>query len=142
MGDGRRLRIIVVGANEATRRGICSVAEGGGVEIVAESASPGDALRLLRTAIADAVVLDVEPENASAATVPFVDLSHVNAAVVLDVLTDTAGIIEVVRSRTATSEQFERAFAAYCGARRVHRRGQRTGRPSAGTDRRGGRGRR
>ena len=63
VGGGRRLRVLVVGTNELIRRGICSVAEGGGLEIVAESSTPGDALRLLGTANADAVVLDFEPEH-------------------------------------------------------------------------------
>lgn len=56
--------------------------------------------------------------DASAATVPFVDLSHVNAAVEADVLTDAA---RIVASGAFTNgphvEQFEQAFAAYCDAR-------------------------
>jgi dTDP-3-amino-3,4,6-trideoxy-alpha-D-glucose transaminase len=54
----------------------------------------------------------------SAATVPFVDLSHVNAAVEADVLTDTAGIIASGAFTNGPHvEQFEKAFAAFCGAR-------------------------
>jgi dTDP-3-amino-3,4,6-trideoxy-alpha-D-glucose transaminase len=56
--------------------------------------------------------------DAPAATVPFVDLSHVNAAVEADVLTDTAGIIASGAFTNGPHvEQFEKAFAAYCGAR-------------------------
>jgi dTDP-3-amino-3,4,6-trideoxy-alpha-D-glucose transaminase len=56
--------------------------------------------------------------NASGATVPFVELSHVNAPVERDVFTDATAI---VASGAFTNgphvEQFENAFAAYCGAR-------------------------
>jgi DNA-binding NarL/FixJ family response regulator len=62
-GAGGPLRIIVVGQNELIRRGICSVAEHGGLEIAAEAASPAEALTLLRSNPTDAVVLDYEAEH-------------------------------------------------------------------------------
>jgi dTDP-4-amino-4,6-dideoxygalactose transaminase len=56
--------------------------------------------------------------NASGATVPFVELSHVNAPVERDVFTDATGIIASgAFTNVPHVEQFENAFAAYCGAR-------------------------
>lgn len=51
-------------------------------------------------------------------TVPFVDLSHVNAAVEREVLADVAAMIASGEFTNGPHvERFEHAFAAYCGAR-------------------------
>jgi dTDP-4-amino-4,6-dideoxygalactose transaminase len=51
-------------------------------------------------------------------TLPFVDLSHVNAAVEREVLADVAAIIASGEFTNGPHvERFEHAFAAYCGAR-------------------------
>jgi dTDP-4-amino-4,6-dideoxygalactose transaminase len=51
-------------------------------------------------------------------TLPFVDLSHANAAVERDVLADTAAIIASGQFTNGPHvERFEKAFAAFCGAR-------------------------
>lgn len=56
--------------------------------------------------------------EAPVSPLPFVDLSHVNAAVERDVLADVAAIIATGEFTNGPHvERFERAFAAYCGAR-------------------------
>lgn len=51
-------------------------------------------------------------------TLPFIDLSHVNAVVERDVLADVAAIVASGEFTNGPHvERFERAFAAHCGAR-------------------------
>ena len=54
--------------------------------------------------------------QAPARALPFVDLSHVNAAVTRDVLADVAALIATGEFTNGPHvERFEQAFAAYCG---------------------------
>jgi dTDP-4-amino-4,6-dideoxygalactose transaminase len=55
--------------------------------------------------------------QAPARTLPFVDLSHANAAIARDVLADTAELLASGEfSNGPHVERFENAFAAFCGA--------------------------
>ena len=61
--------------------------------------------------------------EAPARTLPFVDLSHANAAIERDVLADTAALLASGEfSNGPHVKRFEHAFAAYCGARALRRR--------------------
>ena len=55
--------------------------------------------------------------EAPARTLPFVDLSHANAAIERDVLADTAALLASGEFTNGPHvKRFEDAFAAYCGA--------------------------
>ena len=62
---GRAVTVLVVGRNDLMRRGLSSIAERGGLRVVAECPTPGAGLEALKRVRADVVVLDAETEDAS-----------------------------------------------------------------------------